>query len=60
MRGIEKIPNLTEEAQIQHKKEQVILGMEPTGHYWLNLAHFLCNQCAWSRDVLGLESETAP
>jgi transposase len=21
--------------------EKVIVGMEPTGHYWLNLAHFL-------------------
>lgn len=21
--------------------DKVIVGMEPTGHYWLNLAHFL-------------------
>ncbi|MEC0094359.1 IS110 family RNA-guided transposase [Paenibacillus macquariensis] len=24
--------------------EKVIVGMEPTGHYWLNLAHFLKDQ----------------
>jgi transposase len=29
--------------QISRKQEmaKVIVGMEPTGHYWLNLAHFL-------------------
>ncbi|MEH7549268.1 IS110 family transposase [Neobacillus vireti] len=26
---------------IQHDMEKAIVGMEPTGHYWLNLAHFL-------------------
>jgi transposase len=26
---------------IQHDMEKVMVGMEPTGHYWLNLAHFL-------------------
>jgi transposase len=25
----------------KHAKQQVLFGMEPTGHYWLNLAHFL-------------------
>jgi transposase len=25
----------------QHGMDKVIIGMEPTGHYWLNLAHFL-------------------
>jgi transposase len=25
----------------QHEKRDVIVGMEPTGHYWLNLAYFL-------------------
>jgi transposase len=25
----------------QHHLNHVIVGMEPTGHYWLNLAHFL-------------------
>ena len=24
--------------------KKVIVGMEPTGHYWLNLAHFLKEQ----------------
>jgi len=30
--------------QHQHGKTQVIIGMEPTGHYWLNLAHWLLDQ----------------
>ena len=25
----------------QQSMKQVVVGMEPTGHYWLNLAHFL-------------------
>lgn len=25
----------------QNNMEKVIVGMEPTGHYWLNLAHFI-------------------
>ncbi|MGN7465222.1 IS110 family transposase [Cytobacillus praedii] len=28
----------------QNKMDKVIVGMEPTGHYWLNLAHFLKEQ----------------
>ncbi len=28
----------------QHNMEKTIVGMEPTGHYWLNLAHFLKEQ----------------
>jgi transposase len=28
----------------QNKMDKVIEGMEPTGHYWLNLAHFLKEQ----------------
>ena len=28
----------------QNKMDKVIVGMEPTGHYWLNLAHFLKGQ----------------
>ena len=31
------IKNLLE----KHGMDNVIIGMEPTGHYWLNLAHFL-------------------
>jgi transposase len=29
---------------IEHGMEKVIVGMEPTGHYRLNLAHFLKDQ----------------
>src|SRR5689334_5611 len=28
----------------QNNMDKVIVGMEPTGHYWLNLAHFLKEQ----------------
>ncbi|WP_438825706.1 IS110 family transposase [Neobacillus drentensis] len=29
---------------VENQMEKVIVGMEPTGHYWLNLAHFLKEQ----------------
>ncbi|QGQ45728.1 IS110 family RNA-guided transposase [Metabacillus sediminilitoris] len=29
------------ELQSQNDLDKVIIGMEPTGHYWLNLAHYL-------------------
>lgn len=25
----------------EHRKDNITVGMEPTGHYWFNLAHFL-------------------
>jgi transposase len=28
-------------AMKEYKKTEVIVGIEPTGHYWLNLAYFL-------------------
>lgn len=29
------------EIKVVEEKEQVIIGMEPTGHYWLNIARYL-------------------
>lgn len=29
--------------QEQHQKTEVIIGFEPTGHYWMNLASYLVN-----------------
>lgn len=29
------------EIKLNENKEQVIIGMEPTGHYWLNIARYL-------------------
>jgi transposase len=29
------------EIQVQHDLYKVIIGVEPTGHYWLNLAYYL-------------------
>jgi transposase len=34
-----------QQLMIEQGMEKVIVGMEPTGHYWLNLAHFLKDQC---------------
>ncbi|SDZ38996.1 IS110 family transposase [Thermoactinomyces sp. DSM 45892] len=39
--GFQQLLFWMKSTQIQQAKEQVILGMEPTGHYWLNLAHFM-------------------
>jgi transposase len=30
-----------QELQSQHDLDKVIIRMEPTDHYWLNLAHYL-------------------
>ena len=30
-----------EELKASHSKSHVMVGMEPTGHYWFNLAHYL-------------------
>lgn len=30
-----------EEIKLSEKKDKVIIGMEPTGHYWLNIARYL-------------------
>jgi transposase len=30
--------------KVQHNKTEVIIGVEPTGHYWLNLAFWLQDQ----------------
>jgi transposase len=37
IRFLEWIQNL----QSHYEMDNVIIGMEPTGHYWLNLAHYL-------------------
>ncbi|MDX5476547.1 MAG: IS110 family transposase [Bacillaceae bacterium] len=29
--------------QVKHNKTEVVVGFEPTGHYWMNLAAFLVN-----------------
>lgn len=39
--GFEAFFAWTEEMQHKHEKAEVLVGMEPTGHYWLNLAYAL-------------------
>lgn len=31
------------ELKVKHQKNAVMIGMEPTGHYWFSFAHFLKN-----------------
>ncbi|MDQ0163863.1 IS110 family RNA-guided transposase, partial [Aeribacillus alveayuensis] len=39
--GFEQFYALIQEAMREFGKTEVIVGIEPTGHYWLNLAYFL-------------------
>jgi transposase len=39
--GFQTFLNWVHTLMNQHEKRDVIVGMEPTGHYWLNLAYFL-------------------
>ncbi|MFD2118168.1 transposase, partial [Paenibacillus yanchengensis] len=42
--GFEQFQQWMQSIQRQHGKTEIIIGMEPTGHYWLNLAHWLLEQ----------------
>ncbi|WLR51729.1 IS110 family transposase [Bacillus tianshenii] len=39
--GFDKLYQRILKAMKEHQKTEVIIGIEPTGHYWLNLAYFL-------------------
>ncbi len=39
--GFESLMCWKDELCVQHGKINIIIGMEPTGHYWLPLAHWL-------------------
>nr|WP_262421792.1 IS110 family transposase [Bacillus aquiflavi] len=39
--GFQNLLQWVERHQKQNEKDRVIFGVEPTGHYWLNLAYFL-------------------
>ncbi|TCT17489.1 transposase [Melghiribacillus thermohalophilus] len=41
IKGYQKLLDWAENHQKQQAKDRVVFGMEPTGHYWLNLAYFL-------------------
>lgn len=42
--GFKQFHHWIQSIQHQHGKTEVLIGMEPTGHYWLNLAHWLLDQ----------------
>lgn len=42
--GFEKILYWIKEMEKKHDKTETIVGMEPTGHYWLNLEEYLREQ----------------
>jgi transposase len=42
--GYEKLQRWMDELQRRHRLKTVIIGMEPTGHYWWNLANWLANK----------------
>lgn len=39
--GFEEFRNWVDEIKKRYSKNTVMVGMEPTGHYWFTLAHFL-------------------
>ncbi|MCP3026455.1 IS110 family transposase [Halobacillus sp. A5] len=39
--GFNSLLDWIQQLLTDHHMNQILIGMEPTGHYWLNLAHFL-------------------
>lgn len=39
--GLEGLEQWLEELKRSHAKDDVLIGMEPTGHYWMPLAQYL-------------------
>ncbi|WP_212978695.1 IS110 family transposase, partial [Paenibacillus azoreducens] len=44
LEGFERLMRFTQEVQKKQGLTSVIVGLEPTGHYWFNLAHWLRKQ----------------
>lgn len=42
--GFERFGRWVSELQQRHRLNNIIIGMEPTGHYWFNLANWLVEQ----------------
>jgi transposase len=42
--GFERFGRWVSELQQKHRLNNIIIGMEPTGHYWFNLANWLVEQ----------------
>lgn len=41
LRGFQTFIDWMNELTVEHDKSDIMIGMEPTGHYWLPLAHWL-------------------
>ena len=39
--GLKRLLSWIKKVKASNEKQEVIIGMEPTGHYWLNMAQFL-------------------
>lgn len=44
LEGFEKLLRWVREAQAKHRLTSLLIGLEPTGHYWFNLANWLLHQ----------------
>ena len=44
LEGFEKLLCWVREAQAKHRLTSLLIGLEPTGHYWFNLANWLLQQ----------------
>lgn len=41
LQGFEKLQRWIDGLQLKHRLKSILIGMEPTGHYWYNLANWL-------------------
>ncbi|WP_249898139.1 IS110 family transposase [Paenibacillus sp. PK3_47] len=44
LEGFEKLLRWVKEVQSKHRLTSLLIGLEPTGHYWFNLANWLLQQ----------------
>jgi len=42
--GFDKFVRITEEMKVKHGLKDVLIGLEPTGHYWRKIAYFAKDQ----------------
>ncbi|NLW23331.1 MAG: IS110 family transposase, partial [Tissierellia bacterium] len=42
--GFKKLVNWSKDICMKNEKSKIVVGMEPTGHYWFNIGHFLSGE----------------
>ena len=52
--GFEQFIRMTEGFKAKHGMNRVLIGMEPTGHYWRKLAYFAKDRRVMRFDLYGL------